>query len=174
MEIRFSLPRFRDLLFEGLVLCIQMGIFFVGVFFLFSFYYPDPSIFVPGEISRSHLFEFAIFLCSSIIAFWISRWKIKMAIALFATEISVLLFVQLLSNLWGYECTTLISLSHFPELSIPKCGISSLNPLSIWFGVFLMTTVLLWDFALQQRIKGESLKARHSHRIVRVTFEKSV
>ncbi len=176
MEIRFALPRFRSLFFAGLVLCIQMGIFLGGAFILFFLYNP-PLNEAAGEFSSSlypyALFEIGIFLLSSIIAFWISRWEIKTIVALFAAEIGVLLFVQLFSNLWGDTCTTLISLNHYPVLPKPSCGRSSLNPLSVWFGIFFVMTLLLWDFILYQRIKGKDTSTHHGGTL-RINFEKSV
>lgn len=175
ITLQFSLPNFRSVVSSVLVFCIQIGIFLGAVFLLYSSYNPQipESLQVPAdwELSWSFypyiVFEFGIFLCSSAIAFWISRWERRTITILFAAEIGALLFTQLLSNVWGFACTTLVTVSHFPALGYPSCGMSSLNLHSFAFGLFAVMTLSLWILFL-----NNVARKTYAHRHYRVIFEK--
>jgi len=156
ITLQFSLPSFQAVISSILVFSIQMGLFLGAVFLLYSSYHPQipETLQVPADWELSWslypfiIFEIGIFLCSSLIAFWLSRWQKRTSVVLFAAEIGALLFTQLLSNVWGYACTTLITVSHFPALGYPSCGKSSLNLHSFAFGLFAVITVSLWILLL--------------------------
>jgi hypothetical protein len=165
VTLQFWLPSFQSIISAALVFAIQIGISLGGVFLLYYFYHPQ----IPKNLQTEadwmiqwgpypyFLIEIAIFLCASMIAIWISHWERKTKIILFAAEIGILLFVQLMSTTWGYACTTLISMSHFPIQGKPSCGMSSINISSFGFLLFMVATVSLWIFLLNTAAKRKTL-----------------
>lgn len=159
MKIRFAPLGYRSVLWTIWILCLQVAIFFGGMFLLSTLYHPEipEHLLVPKDWEISHdlypyaFFESIIFVISTMIAFSLSPWSLKTVIFLVAGEIATLFFLQLLSSAWEYDCEMLISLSHHAALSKPNCGISSLNILSLWFGMFLIATILLWHWILSKR-----------------------
>ncbi|MDB4978337.1 MAG: hypothetical protein JWM56_523 [Candidatus Peribacteria bacterium] len=164
ITLQFWLPSFQSVVSAVLVFGIQMGMFLAGVFLLYSSYHPQ----IPESLQAESdwilhlslypylLIEITIFLCASLVAFWISRWQRRTKTILFAVEMGILLFAQLVSSIWGYACTILIDVSHFPALGTPRCGISSINVSSFGFVLFCAITLVLWIFLLNTAVRREA------------------